>query len=363
MSAEDVDQIISESDNPDSLGWESVKSALGGTDKVQKTGAALGSYWAGIKTGIAPTGEDIVKSAPENLSVGGKEVNLKSMAEEGHQLFNEKVWARERNAETLLEEATMRADKLGHYSVGYLTAAGTQRAVDRMTGEYDPKKVALGGMMAVPIYAVAKEGWYEGGSGIQFNLESMDVWGDWMADTAGALHSVHNYHKKKTAAEGEEPQGLLRSTANLMGRGYGRLENGAADLAGSVSEKKNGYSLEMPDIGLPDLDYGTEGEESEFTDSSAGLSDLTGPSDTEEGSLDSVYSSDPLIETPDYSIRDELEEVSEYSGRKIEAGVQKASAIGESITSGLSSLASGFRSSSSESSGSEGSRAMDEVYS
>lgn len=224
-----VDQILSASEENSPSRWNSIKSALGKSDKVQKTGMSLGGYWLGVKAGLAPSGEEIVEAAPEDLSIGGAEINLEALAEEGENFFDEKIWARERNAETMLEEATMRADKLGHYSLSYLAASVATRAVDKVTNDYDPKKVALGGMAVVPLYVVAKEGFIEGGEGFQIDPESADQRADAIADFLGASHSVYNFHRKKTAESEEEATGVLGTAARTAGRAYEKARNKVGD--------------------------------------------------------------------------------------------------------------------------------------
>jgi hypothetical protein len=151
-------------------------------------------------------------------------------------------------------------DEIAHFGIGGYMASLGARAVDKATGDYDPKKVALGGMVTVPLYAVTKEGWYEGGNDIDFHLQSADVMGDWIMDTLGASYGTWRYHKKKTASEETDP-GISGKLARKIGRAYGRaehmLENDSYDNQKDVIK---GTDLDDLEIALDDSqNYGESG--------------------------------------------------------------------------------------------------------
>jgi hypothetical protein len=195
-----------------------------GTDMVEKLGGVMGGFVGPIIIEAESEAEEMNKDLSNNLPLGEYESDVHSFMEDLYEFKDQYLIGYPRNAEDPISKVTLNADKVGHYSVGYLTGGLISRGVDKLTDDYDPKKIALGGALGVATYAVAKEGFIEGGEGLQFDLENMDVWGDWAMDTAGMTHSIYNFHKRKTAENGEEPEGVLSEIANKAGRIYGKTK-------------------------------------------------------------------------------------------------------------------------------------------
>lgn len=260
MKNETVDEIL-ESEEQEPYQSSSLGTIKDKLTSMETLGAGAAASYIPIKMTPSDSAER-GEMVPDEISFGEAEINTGEIYEDAYDFWHEWIHGQPWETEEPLKQITYNSDKLGHYSVGYLGANLIMRGVDRATGEYDPKKVAIGGMMAAPLYAVAKEGMIEGGEGVQFDFESMDLWGDWAMDTAGAAHSVYNYHKRKTVEEGEEPAGLVGDIANKAGKTYGRAKNSAESYGNSVTSgignslrgMKDRYLEDSPDDDMESLD-------------------------------------------------------------------------------------------------------------
>ena len=205
----------------DNTNWQKLRDNLSELDTVEKAGLGLlGSY--SILTTVPDLGESAEKHS-EHLNLGGN-LDLENSFKEIDDFLQENIWDNiwglERKADTPAEAIPLMADKVGHYGGGYFIGKQGVKAADKVTTEYDPKKAVIGGFLAVGTYALFKEGLFEGGAGIQFDLDSPDVYADWAMDTAGMLHSTVNYHKQKTASADEEPDGCVTGAAKKAGQVY-----------------------------------------------------------------------------------------------------------------------------------------------
>ena len=235
---DDFDQVESALSESDSGG--SLREVYSDMDAIEKMGAFMGGV-AGPSVMLAPSESSEIKDMlPEEVSVAGADVNVDNLVDQVYQFKDEWIigdrneWfvGTEREADNLLQATTLTADKWGHYTVGYLggrmgagLADNIRDRYDMFSDEYDPKVAVLGGGLALGAFMIGKEGLIEGGSGVQFDPDNVDVIGDWAMDTAGAAHSVYNYHKRKTVEEGEDPTGLVGEIANKAGRTYEKAVN------------------------------------------------------------------------------------------------------------------------------------------
>ena len=272
---DDFDQVESALSDEDS--GVSLREVYSDMDAFEKMGAFMGGV-AGPSVMLAPSDSSEMKDMlPEEVSVAGADVDVGNIVDQVYHFKDEWIigdrneWfvGTEREADNLLQATTLTADKWGHYTVGYLggrmgagLADNIRDRYDMFSDEYDPKVAVLGGGLALGAFMIGKEGLIEGGSGVQFDLDNVDVIGDWAMDTAGAAHSVYNYHKRKTVEEGEEPTGLVGDIANKAGKTYGRAKTSAESYGNSVTSgigdslrgMKDRYLEDSPDDDMESLD-------------------------------------------------------------------------------------------------------------
>jgi hypothetical protein len=143
-------------------------------------------------------------------------------------------------------------DNLMHLAITGFASSVAAGTVDRLTEDYDPKKIAAAGMSMPFLYVACKEGMYEGGSGMNFDFQNTDVQGDIMADFIGGAWATYSYHKDRVQTEDRTP-GALGKTARKAGRLYARVLHAAGNAKETASSS---LSLQQEDAEDLDEDYG-----------------------------------------------------------------------------------------------------------
>lgn len=176
------------------------------------------SDYSSFRDGLASKSEPIVDEIVKDL-------NTDVETWEGMGIDTSKDVIDQLSGERLADMFFKSFDNLAHLGI-----TGTaSNLVSQSVGKYTDRDslVAAGGMSTALAFAVVKEGLYEGGPGVQFNPESIDVQGDWIADTIGAAWGTMSYlhnQAKEDALESEADTGYTGKAARKLGRAYERAK-------------------------------------------------------------------------------------------------------------------------------------------